>query len=472
MFDRKTTLLFIGRDRLVRCDLDSRGRKLGIWVHDRALSAELPELIETTARLNRARVGRTWILAEDLWTQKLTVNHDMLAGLSAAEVARALAFEAESLSGQSAVDSDLGFVRLEGTRELQEFWVVQVPHWIRDRAETAISRAGGKLAGLLHPGGLPAYFSPRHPEPPGGWGRVESWTGVTVLVGSSSDGRLKVNIAPGDSRATAWQRTIDGWLGSLGATRALQHLSARGVPLPLSAETVDLSPNDPQMLDHWLAAWGTVLQRPQVTLPHVVPPKRPISLATRVAIAALLFGLVGAIAGADFVVSHLSILLLKDEIAKSQKIERDQTAVQKEVSDLEKRLVEEKKRVARLQGEVPLTEAAVAVYRRRWSQLLGILAESCPGEVVVSELKSSDQGLTVKGKSLGLKPLNEFTVVMGRKLAPLGWSIAPNYELSVRHLGKGELYSYSLELVEKPLAPTPQAPQEDFAAATGPEVAR
>lgn len=467
---RKTTLLFIARDRLVRVDVDARGRVLGLWQRERGVTAELPELIDTAARLDRAKPGKTWVLAEDFWSQKLTVNHDALLGLSPAEAAKALGFEAESLSGQSAIDADLNYVRLEGTRERAEYWVLQVPNWVRDQAEGSIRRLGGQFAGLIHPGGLPVPIADRNAAGP--WGRIETWTGVTIAVGQASDGRMRIAIAAGDGRQAAWQRAMEAWLASLGPISRLQHLTERPQPLPLpqAAETLNL--HDRHVLEAWLLQWAAALQRTEPAVPHLLPPKRPMSQGARAAISLGLLAIVGGLALADQVVVRLQMALLDAEIKAHQKADQDQTAARKEVTDLEKKIADEQKRVDRLAADVPQTEAAVGVFRRRWTELLGVLARSCPDDVVVQKIAQEGNGLKVSGKSLGQQPLSDFAVELGKQLSPLGWSVAPEYELHLEHLERGKLYSFSLQLVDRNPLPKPPVTTDDVAATQQREASR
>ncbi|WP_254510184.1 PilN domain-containing protein [Anatilimnocola floriformis] len=470
MFARKTTLLFIARDRLVRMDIDARGQAIGLWQRERGVTAELPELIDTAARLDRTKPGKTWVLAEDFWAQKLTVNQDMLVGLSHADAAKALGFEAESLSGQSAIDADLNFVRLEGTRERSEYWVLQVPNWVRDQAENSIRRAGGQFAGLLHPGGLP---TPIDRNATGTWGRIETWSGITLAVGQASDSRMKLAIAAGDSRATAWQRAMESWLSSLGPTSRLQHLTERPqtLPLPQTAESLNL--HDRHVLEAWLLQWAAFLQRSEPAVPHILPAKRPMSQGMRVAIAITLLLIVCGIAATDQILTRLQMAVLKAEIAAYQKTDQDQAAAKKQVDELEKKIKEEQKRVDRLSVAIPQTEAAVDIFRRRWTELLGILSRACPQDVVVQRIRREGNSVRIEGKSLEQPPLSDFAVELGRQLGPLGWSVAPEYEIKPEFLKHGKVYAFSLQLVDRQPNPSrPPTNTDDIASMSNREVGR
>src|SRR5262249_55186501 len=147
---KKTTLLFIGRDRLIR--YDARGEQMvGLWQGPRSSREELPALVDTALRLTKSRPGKVWILATDVWTHWLSVPRESLQGLMPQEIGKALAFEAESLSGQSPLDSEIAYIPCGGDGDTREFRIVQLPTWLRDQLDQVVREAKGTLRGITHP---------------------------------------------------------------------------------------------------------------------------------------------------------------------------------------------------------------------------------------------------------------------------------------------------------------------------------
>ncbi|MFO0903831.1 MAG: hypothetical protein U0939_12575 [Pirellulales bacterium] len=445
----KFSLLFIGRETIARGDFDGRGRRRGVWTRVRPLAGELPELIDIAAHLDRAPLGKTWILADDLWTHRLSIGREQLAGLATAEITRALGFEAESLSGQSALDSDLGLRRLEGTRDAEEFWVMQAPHWVRDQAEAIVARARGRLAGMLHPGGAPGRLENRTSSPLG-WGRLERWGSATIAVGAAPDGKTHFALAGADARTATAKGLLDRWRLSLGADAEVEQLSESGQAL-LAGDRPPLRLAQPEVLDAWLELWARTLAQPAPPVPYVAPPKRPVSAGARYAVGVALFLLVAGVGSVDYVVTAGRIRTLELQIKHRRLQEQELAAAGKQLKEWEKKAVDEGARLASLQEAVPAAEAAQETYRRRWSALLSLLHDGCPNDVVIREISRNGRAPTIKGVSLGLEPLNELVVEFGRKLTPLGWTLVPRYEIDQVSASGRPLYRFQIELTNRPL---------------------
>jgi hypothetical protein len=446
------TLLFIGRRQLVRADFDSGGRLRRHWDRQRPAAGELPEMIEVAARLDHSPVGRTWVLADDLWTQRLSLGRDQSQGLSPAEIERALAFEAESLSGQSAFDSDTSAFTLESTRETSEYWVLQIPHWVRDQAEATITRAGGKLAGMLHPSGLRAWLG-EGSRPAAGWGRIERWGQVTLAVGQSPDGGDCRTLASGDPRSAGWRLSIERWRAQLGERAELSQLSEDapesggdfGPVLSLSDSSVRLA---------WLTAWGAEAAAKMPGLPFIAPPARPISTRTRLVLGgALLLATLTAV-GVDYGFSRSAVQRLESQLEQLKRNEQELATAQKDLGAVDQQLADEARRISLLQSEVPQAEAARRVYRSRAGRLLEVLAECASEEVVIREIAQDAAGPAIRGAGLGLDSVNRFVVALGKQLAPLGWSPAPHYAAEKVASNGVALYRFEVRLVER----IPQAP--------------
>src|SRR5262245_14213592 len=105
----KLTLVYIGHNQLVRCDVTARGKARGTWSRQRPVGMELPGLVDAALRAGGRRPGDVYVLATDFWSQKITLSDDATHGLHRDEVSRSLAFEAESLSGLAALDSEIGY---------------------------------------------------------------------------------------------------------------------------------------------------------------------------------------------------------------------------------------------------------------------------------------------------------------------------------------------------------------------------
>ena len=92
-----------------------------------------------------------WVLCDDVFAQRVALSPAQVAGLTPDQLRRALSFEVEPFSGIPIAESVTGFHRSgEGA-----FDVIELPRADRDAIQRAASDAGGKLAGIAHPGTVP-----------------------------------------------------------------------------------------------------------------------------------------------------------------------------------------------------------------------------------------------------------------------------------------------------------------------------
>src|SRR6266436_3172625 len=112
------TILLITREGLVRGDL-SGGPQVtlqGVWKQPRPDVPDLAALVEAALHLGPRPARKVLVLTSDLWTQTLELPLHKSADVNAGDLARALNFEAETLSGLSAFEAVVHQVPL-GTHE-------------------------------------------------------------------------------------------------------------------------------------------------------------------------------------------------------------------------------------------------------------------------------------------------------------------------------------------------------------------
>src|SRR5947209_17102755 len=98
------TILLLTRQSIVRADFTSAHEPAGVWAQPRPDDQEWPMLVEIALALGSRPGGMVFVLCSDLWTQTLTLNSSA-ARLSPQDLASALNFEVEALSGNSAFES-------------------------------------------------------------------------------------------------------------------------------------------------------------------------------------------------------------------------------------------------------------------------------------------------------------------------------------------------------------------------------
>src|SRR4051812_32750206 len=118
-----TTLILVTRDDVTRADFGRGAAPLGQWRRPRP---EAPDLvIAVEAALLSAAPGRVvGVLAAELGALTLALPAAKVAGLDGDELAQALAFETESLSGHSPFDAAVGHAPAPAGPGEVGFWVV------------------------------------------------------------------------------------------------------------------------------------------------------------------------------------------------------------------------------------------------------------------------------------------------------------------------------------------------------------
>ena len=177
----RSTLLVVMGSRLVRADFDglSEPEMRGLWESAAPAGAGIAELVEAAWMLGPRERRRVHALVEPVATLGLAIPAGKMAGLQGTGLGRALAFEAEAISGIGPFDAAQGWVG-NGTRDgLNWYWVSQLPRAEVERLVGLISPKGATVEGILHPGGLPRRLGPGS----GGWQRIEGGS-PRIEVGS------------------------------------------------------------------------------------------------------------------------------------------------------------------------------------------------------------------------------------------------------------------------------------------------
>ncbi len=145
MKSHAVTVLLVESRRVARWDAATHA----CAVAARPAGTDFPGAVRLAASLG-GKVATTWVVVDDLFTQRLTLGPAQVAGLTPDQLTRALSFEAEPFSGLPVTESATGY-RGEGGGV---FTVVQMRAADRAGAVQAVAAAGGGLAGIA-PAGTP-----------------------------------------------------------------------------------------------------------------------------------------------------------------------------------------------------------------------------------------------------------------------------------------------------------------------------
>ncbi len=448
---KPVTILLVTRDQLVRADFSSRGEKRGIWNCPRPMGEELPALIDAALRLERRRPKNVWILVSELWTQILPLHASSTNGLKDAELARALTFEAEALSGLSAFDSEAAFVPRGADGAQRMFWLVQLPRWQRDQLEEAVRSAGGTLAGIAHPAGLPASLQTVETKR---WSRVELWSHAVVGIEGQGDDITRLHIINTDPRSGAWFDELNAWF-TTGLADVQEYVvedvamadEVKGIPVG-AALMLD---NDPA-LETFLTGWAKSVTHAKPAVPHVRPAPKPLSRQQRQSVAFALAAVVAGVAYVDhrFVEDELRTLQSSTAVLREKVTRLD--GIKKQSTEAAKNIDKKRKELDTVRQDYTLAEKIIEKHTGRYARLLALLSENCPDDLMIQAIKDEGAIITIAGRALGPHSANEFATDLVSELRDIGWVVKPARKtIGPMLVSDGEPWLFNLELEDLPL---------------------
>ncbi len=457
-----STILLITRERVARADfLAGRSPRLLELAHEFTPAVDdFPSLVEAALRLSKRRPGRVWVLATEVWTQTLPLTAEGVTGLGAAELARALSFEAEPFSGINGLEAASACVELPGRERQRTFWLAVVPSGQLDQVDYIVRAAGGRLAGVGHPGGLPQRLaltltSPRgRGEEDASWSRVELWPGAIVCLRGGSGGVPSLHVVNADPKPGRWQAEVERWRSGVGDAAGQESLLATA---SIAADELDGSApiqlEEARGLEAFLSAWAEYLERKTGAVPLVQPPKRPASPAARRAVAAIL----GLFALAVCVTHYLwtekinrelaaETVRLKKPIEELNRVKKDLESVEKERSDLQKEC-------DKLAADLAQCRQVRSSLRQRVATLLNVLASHSSDQMLIRKIAATGAGVVVHGTCLDPQQADALFGGLARALQPLGWQVQLPRKQSQELLVGGGPWQFELHIEEAVVPP-------------------
>jgi hypothetical protein len=457
LLGRSTTLVVLTRDRLIRADFGSAGDAAprALSIRERPHIDDPATLVEMALTAEKRKPGRVFVLSSDVWTHTLSMATATLHGMSQPELLQALSFEAEPLSGLSAFESVAAAVPLGDSAGQRTFWMIGVASLVRDQIQEAVRAAGGKLAGILHPGGLPYVMESPPPAMP--VGRVEFWPSATVRV-VPRDGELSKCRIDDSGAASAWFAAADAWRSESGASRATVLLADGEIPVDAAPDEC-ASLADEELLRPWLAGWNRALAEKSPKVPVVGAAVRPLTKQQRTAIAGIL-GVVAlgvCYAHTQYVASETAELAVKQArlAAPGQELAQIKQQITKLEADQKKALEESQK----LEAEVRHVEEVFDAHRRRLADLLRRLADDSSHDWVLQKIEGTGAEIKLTGTTMHPEHISLLAEGMSTDLARHGWTVEPPMQTARNLADDGGPWKFELRLRDlnslQPAAPTP-----------------
>jgi hypothetical protein len=412
-----------------------------------------------------------WILAEGIWTQKLSLSQQSAAGLSTEELAKALSFEVEPLSGIPADQSMLGVVEASAAEEGGEgrdYWVVQMPEQVVAELAGLVHRAGGKLSAIGHPGGLGALVRPvaatgKTDEESGGedgWRRIEVWPQATLFVTGGGGHPGRVHIINGSSDQPSWQRWVQRWVNSTNAAHS-EWMGDLDPELYLPSEALP---------EQWLrvglggeADTGAFLQTWMRHLAAEIPGVPLVRPRPRKAVRRdfVRLGVALELVVALLVGTHAWGLTWYQRQETARKT--DALGQARELNDLKDQITKTQSQMAGLEAarstdtkpDVPLEKKLEHLRTRLFHTITKLGTANPPGLVLERITKGGGSGeLVVQGLALEPDLPDRYAVSLNHELRGDGVAVTPAEKTGRGWSGNGGPWSFSITISIQPLNPS------------------
>ena len=457
------TLLLLTSARVVRADFGGAPGVVpaGLWTQAATADGGLLPLAAQALALGPACGRHVWILAEGIWTQKLSLSQQATDGLSTEELAKALSFEVEPISGIPADQSALGVAKAisEGAGgEGQDYWIVQMPENVVAGLADLVRRAGGKLSAIGHPGGLGALIRPTvasgKPDEKEGverWRRIEVWQQATLLVtggGAQPAGLHVVNNSPDHP---SWQRSVQRWLTAtdascsewLGNPDPKHYLPAEALP----EQWIRLELGGKADIGTFLHTWMRRLALEISDAPLIRPqPKKAgrrefVLAGVMLEIAALL--LIGAHAGGLTWYQRRETVRLHEAQSQSRQL----ADLKDQIAKADSQLAElDPTRSADGRSSLPV-ESAIAGLRKRLFHAVTGLGAARPSGLVLRQITAKGSGeLMVQGVALEPDLPDRYAVTLTQYLRGDGMVVTPAVKTAQGWADDGGPWSFSITL--------------------------
>ncbi len=443
-----TTIVLLTRQTMVRADFTHGARPTlaELWQEPRPDTDDAAALVEMALALGPKPGRSVWVLNADWWVQTLSLPVARTAGLSAADLAGALNFEAEALSGHSALDSVVGHAPVKGESGEKVYWIVQVKTADRERIADVVHQAGARLAGLGHPGGLPGRLVATVGA--ASWQRVELWPDAVVCLHAAGAGTPQVQVLNIDPQAGRWQNAVEKVRADFGAADHFETVVADGIAVADdNAGQTLVRLEDAASLRKWVTACAGRLAGKADGLPLVRAAARPMSGLRRSILAVgMTLVTLGACSAHYYLWLEPRAVAVRGELQKAQEPAKAQAELDAQIKTLETRRAALQPQVAKVQDN----NEAILRQRQRLAVLLKFLAEQRQEDLLIQKIDGTGGEPRVFGLCLRPELADQFATTLGQTLAPQGWEVEVALTQAQHVKADGAPWAFELQFKEKP----------------------
>lgn len=440
------TLLFVTEVKTFRIAVDRKGVMLDdiqTIETDCPGLKHLPAVLQALDEQGPALGRKLWLLPLMLPMTLISLPAMQVQGVDEETLLQALQFELEGLTGQSTQNTQLNYQLLNVRDEMSYYRVSQIDELLFEDILKAAKNAGSRLAGLLHPGGLPEPLGTTEAE---NWLRMECWPEQILVLHRDANGMTMESFATSSSR---WHSELEHWLaeqGTVGYSETLFNNKLELVP----GTDFALRLNDGENIALWLDRWaGQLLQkndRPAAIITPRSKLNRELLLISASGLGALLL-CIGHFAWHNHQKHHYQELL-----QELQRAEGSMAALRKEITS--KRDIRDalRERTSKLEKDSAIIPDMLTALQQRPARLLEALARGRPGQLLVEAISQDEDDLVIRGAALDALAANQLASYLEQELRGSGWQIGSPTKKDLGYFQQGGPWEFSITLTDLGIA--------------------
>ena len=425
----QVTIIFVADREVVRLDF---GRQAAVPTYQFRSEVDAESSLVQSIGLvlqGQPRVGqRVVVLSTTVWSQVLFLPAMSVQGISREELAEALKFEAETLSGLEIDDIAISFLAGERSEDQQKYWVSVFSQIELTLLTQSIQNAGGRVVQVMHPAGagrLEANLGER---------QVEFWDRSCFIFEAGKRILGRVQVSNDESICNPETKLIFGPENEIGTEPV-------GKSIRTLAKEVDLF--------EWASGIAVALEGTEVPFAPVLQVvRRTVATPVRHLISLLLAIVIGA-----FCVWHWFFVSgqnnrLRAEIVKIQEPARKKKKYNSELATI----LENRNKVAAEAEEVgdqlKRVQFFIDYQKDRFAQLLDLLVELRTDELVIGDLGASEEGVSISGVSLSVESAQAFAKRLRENAVGMGWVVNPAKQEGRQQMTSGGPWDFEILLTD------------------------
>ncbi len=438
------TLLYVTEAVTYRAEADGRGELLGeVAAVEKTCEGVdyLPEAVEYVLTKGPKPARRVWVLYDRLETHTLALPAAQTTGIGAAALTQALMFELEAVTGVSVVNRQIGYCLTASDDEMRNYWVSLLSQRVFDRLSHTVRQCRGRLAAVLHPGGLLRPLADDASLP---WLRVEYWPDQAVAVcARHRDEPPEVTIVPTEGIADSWRAEIDEWQEEHKDVSHREVLIGGRMLLMEEDDTRTWRLDQEEGRTRWLGAWAKALAGRDLHVPL-------LQETSAINPDHLYMGASGAVA-LLVVAAHFGWHTWQklDYQARAEELRQ----LEKRVQSLRDGIKSRRERLGALEQDVNLLEKGFRHFpellerlRSRPAELLAGLARHKPAGVVLDAIGRDGDVWKIHGVAVYYDAPNRYATAMETPAARLGFELLPPDKKDLDLFVHGGPWEFDLKL--------------------------